>query len=573
MAISLADPKPPLHYWLMASVLNWTIDPLVAARWISVLSGVLGIPLAMLIGNECGFLIRVPETTTGQAVTPTGRTLGLMAALLMVFCPFLSFYQRLATADALFVCESLAIVWLSLRWGRLATGRANGSGPLAIWGAAVALGIAIGIGLMTRQGISYTLCAMPVVAWLLHATTGCGETTPPSDTLGPRRPKVVLRSFLQLCLAAVIAGAIWSPYLFAEVSERALEVKREAGAQTQPQLVTGDWVKEIKRRIFYQESFTEGGSTASIAKRNFRLAFIPGSNPRGAFDSGWLFLYLTPPVYLACLAGVIYIPIRRQWRLALLLAVWLAVTLGPPLVLGNVIYSRYLLAGVPPLLLAAAYLLCELIGFLFLRFDQKIAVAWWGTIVLFALMILLPMWEIGRQARQWWNQTLTAQDNYQYVSGWPAGSATREAIIHLADLATVGPVIVITNNGWGTPADAVWVYMSRMRNVTLYYSDHAEVLTPGSQPGTYSLRRDKWLFPPYQDVRFPPQVPVLYVTGNLIENGPAEEFLRQHNANLGAPLTFKGVSNPKTGLDDPEGEVLVFQLPTPEVNKPARPRR
>ena len=116
----------------------------------------------------------------------------------------------------------------------------------------------------------------------------------------------------------------------------------------------------------------------------------------------------------------------------------------------------------------------------------------------------------------------------------------------------MGPVIVITNNGWGTPADAVWVYMSRMRNVTLYYSDHAEVLTPGSQPGTYSLRRDKWLFPPYQDVRFPPQVPVLYVTGNLIENGPAEEFLRQHNANLGTPLTFKGVSNPKTGLDDPE---------------------
>ena len=161
--ISLADPKPPLHYWLMASVLNWTVDPLVAARWISVLSGVLGIPLAMLIGNECGFLIRVPETTAGQAVTPTGRTLGLMAALLMVFCPFLSFYQRLATADALFVCESLAIVWLSLRWGRLAANKVNSGSGRAVWGAAVVLGIAIGIGLMTRQGISYTLCAMPVV--------------------------------------------------------------------------------------------------------------------------------------------------------------------------------------------------------------------------------------------------------------------------------------------------------------------------------------------------------------------------------------------------------------------------
>ena len=211
-----------------------------------------------------------------------------------------------------------------------------------------------------------------------------------------------------------------------------MEVKREAGAQTQPQLVHGDLLKEIKRRIFYQESFTESGAIASVAKRNLRLAFIPGRNARGALDSGWLFLYLTPPVYLACLVGLIYVPLRRQWRLAVFLAFWLAVTLGPPLLLGNVIYSRYILAGVPPLLLAAGYLICELIGFLFVRFDHKIAVAWWGTIVLFALMILLPMWEIGRQSTQWWKQTLTAQDNYQYVSGWPkAGLATKLAIVHL----------------------------------------------------------------------------------------------------------------------------------------------
>ena len=180
--VSLADPKPPLHYWLMALVLNWTTDPLLAARWISVLSGVLGVPLAMLIGNECGFLIRIPETRTGQAMTPTGRTLGLIAALLMIFCPFLSFYQRLATADALFVGESLAIVWLALRWGRLAAGAGNLPGlagtQASVWTTAIALGVAIGLGLMTRQGISYTLCVMPVIAWLLHATAGHSQPPP-----------------------------------------------------------------------------------------------------------------------------------------------------------------------------------------------------------------------------------------------------------------------------------------------------------------------------------------------------------------------------------------------------------
>ena len=78
---------------------------------------------------------------------------------------------------------------------------------------------------------------------------------------------------------------------------------------------------------------------------------------------------------------------------------------------------------------------------------------------------------------------------------------------------------------------------------------------------------------PYQDIKFPDKVPVLYVTGNLIDNGGAEEFLRQFNTNLGTPETFRGIGDPKTGQDDPQGEVLVFQLPTPEADKPARPRR
>src|SRR5262245_32633838 len=39
--VSLVDPKPPLHFWLLALVQGWTADPLTAARGLSVAAGLL----------------------------------------------------------------------------------------------------------------------------------------------------------------------------------------------------------------------------------------------------------------------------------------------------------------------------------------------------------------------------------------------------------------------------------------------------------------------------------------------------------------------------------------------------
>ena len=99
--VSLVDPKPPLHFWILAAVFDWTRDPLAAARGVSVLSGVLCVPAVMLVCEELGRLARP------VGVISSGRAVGLIAAILMIFCPFLAFYQRLATADALFVLEML----------------------------------------------------------------------------------------------------------------------------------------------------------------------------------------------------------------------------------------------------------------------------------------------------------------------------------------------------------------------------------------------------------------------------------------------------------------------------------
>ncbi len=166
--VSLADPKPPLHFWLIALFFNWTTDPLAAARLISVASGVLSIPLIFAVCAELDWLVRSPSLSANfkkQLPPPSGRALGLMASLFMIFCPFLSFYQPFATADALFTAESLLIIYLALRWGRLVAGHYAGSWPSALW-----LGAALGAALMTRQGISYTLCFIPVATYFLNLT-------------------------------------------------------------------------------------------------------------------------------------------------------------------------------------------------------------------------------------------------------------------------------------------------------------------------------------------------------------------------------------------------------------------
>jgi 4-amino-4-deoxy-L-arabinose transferase-like glycosyltransferase len=548
--ISLADPKPPLHFWLIALVFHWSSDPLFAARQISVAAGAISIPLLYALCVELGFFLRPrDETRTGLPTFATGRILGLLSIAFFIFSPFLSFYQRLATADALFLAESLTILWLSLRWARLSIA---GLRRADAWLSALFLGIAIGVGLMTRQGISYTLCAAPIAAWLFHRFIN--RQNPP-----PRAGHQLLLPFVQLAIAALLAAMLWLPYLTVELSPRALDLKRATNPAAT--LTTGDLAAEVKRRVFYQDNFAKTASPLAIAARNLHLTFIPGHNDRGAITSGWLFYYLTPPVYLASLLGFLYLAWRRQWLLLTFLFFWILITMGPVILLGNVIFSRYILAGIPPFLIAAAFLFGDFMGITFTRFERAPAVPWIAATIVSLALFVPCLIAIGTQSSRWTRQTLTAADNYQYISGWPAGSATENAISYLASLSTEGPLIVITDNGWGTPADALWVRLSGNPNIHLYYTDRPTILDPvESSANTYWLRRDKWLFPPYEKVTLGSDIPILYVTTE--RDGPALKRLSAHNPNISLDETFNGIVNPRTRTSDPDGAVSIFQLKT-----------
>ncbi|HSS44767.1 MAG TPA: hypothetical protein VLO07_05430, partial [Thermoanaerobaculia bacterium] len=71
--VSLVDPKPPLHYWLLASVFRLTRDPLLAGRLLSVLAGAAALPVLLLLSLE---LKGMRRRSPGGSLTGAGGWTG-----------------------------------------------------------------------------------------------------------------------------------------------------------------------------------------------------------------------------------------------------------------------------------------------------------------------------------------------------------------------------------------------------------------------------------------------------------------------------------------------------------------
>jgi hypothetical protein len=308
---------------------------------------------------------------------------------------------------------------------------------------------------------------------------------------------------------------------------------------------------EIKRRIFYQDRFTETKSHTELFKRNAAVTFIPGIDNNGHANSGWFPVYMTPLVCLLCFVGLLYTCAGHP-RVGLILGVWFLAMILPILFLAQTVYSRYALAAVTPLLFFGEILLGDLTCFeIAIARPAMRRLALGGT---YFVLLAWPVKELATAGFSWKNQTLTDTyvstnggvrgDRYQYLTGWTAGGPTRDAIVYLQKKARENPkrdLVIITDGTWGTPADALWVYLSPEPNVKLYWTDG--LLQRAGAGGTFTLRGNKWLFPPRMPVRITPGTTTYYVINDPFQDAPALEAIRRSGVNFGAPLTFKGVGD------------------------------
>jgi hypothetical protein len=488
--ISLAERTPPLHTWLLALCLPLSDDPVCAGRLLSVVASVLTVPALYALF---------------RALDPTfSRSAALFTCTLFVFSPLFSLHQRMARVEAFFVLEMTVVALLALRLGCAAR---DGT-PVLGWG--LALGAAMGVTMLTRQGVSYVLWALPLAAWLLAPR---GSTQ--------RFGRGAGRLAGALAVSLVLAVAIWLPMLLAKAG---------------PSLSTRILPIEAVHERLSSESWTR------IAVRN-------------AADSvSWLWLYLTPPVFVLVIAALVWAARSGRGRVAVILAVWAGLSLLPALPFSNAFFPRYVVPAAVPLLVAGG------LGW--------IALTGWtgrvGTVLLAAAVLAWPARDTVRQLTDWRAQTLAPVDRWQFVSGWPAGFAAEEAARFIKNLASTQRTIVVTSPDSGNPTDTLWLMLQDRPGIDLGSArslDQPILETLALTPGVLRVFGDLRLGSPQRDIPVTSSTPILYVSPEilLMRNGTEtpEAHWRRFHPSFRRVARF---SNPPSPDGKPGDAVGVYRI-------------
>jgi len=181
--VSLHDGVPPLFPWLLAILLGLPLDPVVAARLLSVLAGA-GTLLTLYIAGW--------RWTSPRA--------GLIAALLYIACPFALFTDRIGLLDGLLAAWALGAGVLAWQ----ACGVDGGPGTAA------AAGLCLAAAVLTKT-LGALGCGLPLLAYWLHQgrgplLLGTGHWQRPTgpDATARRRRAVEISYVVALAICGVL---------------------------------------------------------------------------------------------------------------------------------------------------------------------------------------------------------------------------------------------------------------------------------------------------------------------------------------------------------------------------------
>ena len=431
---------------------------------------------------------------------------GGAAALVGILAPFAAFHQRIALAESLFLCESLLAALLALR---LAFPAENSSRSEV--GQSVAFGAVMGAAMLTRQNFSYVLWALPL----------CAVLALPAEKRSPAP------SFLRrMAVAGAVSLLLWAPILIQK---------------------TGP---DLKTRVFHVAGFRAPLPLAERVRHAAQVAM-------------WFWTYLTPPIAFLSVAALAWLLGNPRRPIFTFLVLWVAIVLAPLLLFGSLLYPRYTFTAAAPLWIACGFLLADLRRRLGKAPVGPLARGLLGASAL-AVSFAWPVRDLALQCFRWQDQTLVPEDRWQYVTGWPAGSATEQAIRWLRVRAAAEPLVLITPDVSGNPGDTTWVLLSRERTITLFSSSDAvtgRILTPApDRPGAFLLSGDLRKMIPPVPVQLPIHKPIYFLAPDpfVTRTGwrRADEFFGKLTPGISVAARFENPA-PREGRN--EG-MTVFRL-------------
>lgn len=327
------------------------------------------------------------------------RYIGIIASALYLISPFAYMYDRLALYDSLVAAFSIWNLYLAVLLVKKVR-----------LDVALMFGLMLGVGMLNKTSAFFSLYLLPATVILFD--------------FKQRKWMKKLALWIGLCvLAAVMSQVVYSilrlsPFFYIVSQKDAL------------------FVYPLKEWVIHPFTFFQG-------------------NMHGLFD--WLINYLTWPVGIA-VAISLFIPKKNYLEKLLLVGWWLAPFTALAL-FGRVLYPRFILFMIMPLLVLAANFLDWVV--------TSMRPVWLRWIIVVA--VCLPSLVLSsRMMADIKTAPIPVSERGQYVSDWPSGWGTNEVVSFLKGVSADKPVAVYTEGTFGLFPYALEIYLWENKNVEIH---------------------------------------------------------------------------------------------------------
>jgi len=387
--ISLTDGKQPMQTWLTLPLLRLIDDPLIAGR---ILSGM------------AGFLLLLLGIFTASSFFKDKKTVYFLMFLL-VFCPYLILFDRMALAESLLTLFAFGAFLFSFLLAK--------NPRLDI---ALLAGLWIGAGFLVKSQMLIFLLLFPAGAIFIFQKEGF------------KLSKSLLKYLLFFLMIVVMVFLIYN-------------IQRLSPWMYRIQQKNSDFIVPISEALIDLKRFGY----------NFYLAVQ------------WFWLYLSPPIFIASLFGLIFLIKNNFWQ-GLYLSAWIFVPALGESFIARFFTSRYLSFLTPFFLLSAAYFFARIYRALTNIVNKK------KIIIILLLFLIWPIYNINLLLNNPEEFPFTCTDR-GYIEGWTAGYGVKETAEFLKETAQKNDVVVGTEGTFGLLSQGLEIYVAGEENIMVkgYY--------------------------------------------------------------------------------------------------------
>lgn len=351
-----------------------------------------------IVSIVCGFFSLIGIAILGRILTKSNKG-AVVGAILYLIIPFFLIYDRLAVYDALF---GTITVWTLILIYFFAT-------RLRL-DLALLLGSAIGAGLLTKSYAYFFLILHPLTLILMPWQR--------------KTWKYVFIKWVGLSLAMFIQSQIYFN------------------------------IMRLSEFYYY------------LGMKNLQFLFSPKefmANPMlnlwGNLQglSSWLISYLTIPLFISILISIILF-LKKDRRICLFFLSWFIIPFFGLAFFGKVIYPRFLLFMVFPLLMPLLIVVTDI-------WEKRKINLIYAAIV---LIIICPLVYFDYQILfNPLKAPMPKADSQQLLNDWPSGYGIKEVIAYLDEESKKGSLVVGTDGTFGLFPMALELYLGKNPNVTI----------------------------------------------------------------------------------------------------------